>query len=199
MNCAVHNDVEAAGYCRNCGKAMCPQCTRDVRGALYCEQCLSGIVGAVQPLPDGAKSGPNPGLAATIGFIPGLGAVYNGEYVKALIHVLIFAGLIAAMASEISGSTQAFVIVAFIAFCFYMPVDAYRVAKARRLGEPEPGPLSESGNGRPVGAIVLIALGILFLLANFGVLEMDWFSKAWPIGLVGIGVWLLWSRMRQSS
>jgi hypothetical protein len=37
MTCAVHADREATGYCRNCGKALCPECTREVRGALYCE------------------------------------------------------------------------------------------------------------------------------------------------------------------
>ena len=25
MKCAVHADVEATGYCRNCGKALCPR------------------------------------------------------------------------------------------------------------------------------------------------------------------------------
>ena len=40
MNCAVHSNVEATGFCRNCGKALCPECTRDVGGALYCEPCL---------------------------------------------------------------------------------------------------------------------------------------------------------------
>ena len=44
MNCAVHTDVPATGFCRNCGKALCPQCTREVRGALYCEDCLAGLL-----------------------------------------------------------------------------------------------------------------------------------------------------------
>jgi len=44
MNCAVHMEAEAAGYCRNCGKALCTQCTREIRGAMYCEPCLSAMV-----------------------------------------------------------------------------------------------------------------------------------------------------------
>jgi hypothetical protein len=83
MKCAVHSDVEATGYCRNCGKAMCPSCTRDVRGALYCESCLAGLVGAQQPLPQSQKQSQsplpvehdtNPRLAAVLGFIPSLTA-----------------------------------------------------------------------------------------------------------------------------
>ena len=40
MRCAVHSDVDAVGYCRNCGKAMCSACVRPVRDVLYCEDCL---------------------------------------------------------------------------------------------------------------------------------------------------------------
>jgi len=49
MNCAVHSNVEASGYCRNCGKPMCPECTRNVGGALYCEPCLAAKVATVPP------------------------------------------------------------------------------------------------------------------------------------------------------
>ena len=31
MKCAVHPEVDATGFCRNCGKAMCPACVRPVR------------------------------------------------------------------------------------------------------------------------------------------------------------------------
>ena len=92
MNCAVHSDQPATGFCRNCGKPMCPACTREVNGALYCEPCL-GNTGRRDAGAPGSKPGANPGLAAMLGLIPGLGAVYNGQYVKALIHVLIFGGL----------------------------------------------------------------------------------------------------------
>ena len=31
MKCAVHGEVDATGFCRNCGKAMCAACVRPVR------------------------------------------------------------------------------------------------------------------------------------------------------------------------
>ena len=40
MNCANHADVSAVAYCRTCGKALCANCTRPVRGVIYCEECL---------------------------------------------------------------------------------------------------------------------------------------------------------------
>jgi hypothetical protein len=198
MKCAVHTEADATGFCRHCGKAMCPQCTREVRGALYCEDCLSGMlagpqgVGVALPPPTDSRAG----TAAALGFIPGLGAVYNGEYIKALVHVVIFASLIAAMASDISDSLRGFVIAAFVAFCCYMPVDAYRVAKAKSTGEAAPPDLMPGAGRKPIGAIVLIGIGVLLLLANFGLLERDWFAKVWPIGLVVLGAWLLMDRLK---
>ena len=47
--------------------------------------------GAYPPPPMGA---PNPGTATILGFIPGVGAMYNGQYIKAIVHVLVFVVLI---------------------------------------------------------------------------------------------------------
>jgi TM2 domain-containing membrane protein YozV len=199
VNCAAHTDVEATGYCRNCGKALCPQCTREVRGALYCEECLAGLLAAPAASTEAAKSSVNPGLAATLGFIPGLGAVYNGQYLKALIHVLIFGGLIALLSSDIPSSYDAFFGIALGCFYFYMPIEAYRTAMARRQGQPEPANLIEGEGRKPIGALVLIGIGALLLLGNFGLLQRDWFQKSWPVALILIGGWLLWDRMKQVS
>lgn len=213
MNCAVHSDVEATGYCRNCGKALCPACTREVRGALYCENCLAGMLGGASPNsePPGSvvpgtaadTSGAlNPGVACCLGFIPGLGAVYNGEYLKGLIHVLVFGGLIAALNTDWpNGGFYAVLGISLGCFYLYMPIDSYRVAKARKLGRAEPGLLAESGarNNAPIGAFILIGLGVLFLMANFGWLQMEWFSKAWPVALIILGIWLATKQMRHSS
>jgi TM2 domain-containing membrane protein YozV len=199
MNCAVHTDVVATGYCRNCGKALCPQCTREVRGALYCEECLAGLLAAPAAPNEAAKASINPGLAATLGFIPGLGAVYNGQYVKALIHVLIFGGLIALLSSDIPSSYDAFFGIALGCFYFYMPIEAYRTAMARRQGQPEPANLIEGQGRKPIGALILIGIGALLLLGNFGLLQRDWFQKSWPLALILIGGWLLWDRMKQVS
>src|SRR5262249_17437446 len=103
MKCAVHSEVDATGFCRNCGKAMCSVCARPVREVLYCENCLATGMGmpappaavtAVQdpysapgyiPPPVAAVPPPQPGrssgaIAFMLGMFPGLGAVYNGEY-----------------------------------------------------------------------------------------------------------------------
>src|SRR2546422_11164521 len=97
MKCAVHSDVDAAGYCRNFGKAMCSACVRPVRDVLYCEDCLAMIVGIPGAVPAGApnpaasapgvlppaqvpaRSATTPAIAFALGFFPGLAAAYNAE------------------------------------------------------------------------------------------------------------------------
>src|SRR5258708_2710224 len=111
MKCAVHSDVDAVGYCRNCGKAMCSACVRPVRDVLYCEDCLATLVGIPAPAPPVATGAaesqhqmPASGLPATstsharsspvlaffLGFLPGMGAFFNEQYGKGMIHLPTF-------------------------------------------------------------------------------------------------------------
>ncbi len=202
MTCAVHTEVDASGYCRNCGKPMCAACTREVKGALYCEDCLGALVSTAPAAPPSGTS--HPGAALALGIIPGLGAVYNGEYMKALIHVVVFAALVGAVTaagnSDSGGAYLAICIVLLVAFICYMPIDAYRVAKLRQTGGAGPAPLFEGApTNQPVGAIILIALGMLFLLGNFGLLRGDWFEHGWPVALIALGVWMLFRRTQHPS
>jgi len=107
-NCVKHPDVAASAYCRTCGKALCSSCARDVRGVMYCEECLAARLGDTMPPradvppppgnyvpPPVASTGTgHPGLAAILGFIPGVGAMYNGQFIKGFIHVMVFVTLI---------------------------------------------------------------------------------------------------------
>jgi len=199
MNCAVHADQAATGYCRNCGKPLCPSCTREVRGAMYCEDCLSGILSSPQSPVNIVPRDSRPGTALALGFIPGLGAVYNGEYVKALLHVLIFAGLVALANTDVPDAVQIFIGISAACFYFYMPIESYRVAKARAEGSPEPPSLVGGQDQKPIGALILIVIGALLLLANFGLLERDWFTKSWPVALIVLGVYFVYDRMAKKA
>ncbi len=195
MKCAVHPEVDAIGYCRNCGKALCAECKRDVRGILYCEACLADLLTKPQPV----SSGGSPGLAAVLGFIPGLGAVYNGEYTKAVIHVVIFVTFVGALNSGLGDPAEAMLGFSLAAFIFYMAIDAYRTAKAKLLGQPAPMPLGEFGKDKPIGPLILIGLGVLFLLEKMRIFHLSRLFEFWPVFLIGIGVLLLWKRMRPGT
>jgi hypothetical protein len=185
-----------------------------VRGVVYCENCLAARLEGVQPpaapvagfvptaaVPAGSGGGPNPALAGILaGFFPvGVGAVYCGQYAKGLAHLLIVTGLIWGLSSGHMGGLEPVLGIALGAFYFYQIIDAVRTAKAIQTGQPVPDPFglarTFSGGDRsdlskvPVGAVVLIGLGALFMLHNMGV----WFfslDRFWPIILIGIGAWL---------
>lgn len=194
MKCAVHTEVDASGFCRNCGKAMCGTCTRDVRGIFYCEDCLAQVVAQPSATAPGA---PNPALAFILGLIPGVGAVYNGQYMKALVHVLVFGSLIA-IADAAGGPGEAIFGLLVAAFYIYMPIEAYQTAKARQLGQKPPSWVPEIETTQPIGAYLLIALGALLLLDNIipGFNPWRWIGHAWPVILIVIGILLLRRRMQ---
>jgi TM2 domain-containing membrane protein YozV len=223
---------------------------------------------------------PNPAAAAILGLIPGVGAMYNGQFFKGLIHVVIFAILI-------SITTHYGIFGIFIgAWVLYQSFEAFHTAKARRDGQPLPDPLglNEVGNWlnlgmkptyppppgvsgagpaganppgyapgppppggfqtpygtpyqppyqapypappyapaagftgqvvdpaappipppppqamwrrkEPMGAFVLIGLGILFLIGRLDDIGGKVFEFTWPLLLIGLGVWLVIRRM----
>jgi hypothetical protein len=118
-----------------------------------------------------------------------------------MIHVLIFGGLIAALNSNPSGGAEAFLGICLAAFILYMPIEAYHTAKSRQTGPPASEELATSMHREhtPYGAVILIGLGVFLLLANFGLLEWDWFSRAWPAALIVLGAWVLVDRLRRTG
>ena len=84
---------------------------------------MNFAAGGVIPPPN---VGPNPGTATILGIIPGVGAMYNGQYVKALVHVLVFVILIGI--TDNHGIFGIFI----AAWVVYQVFDAHQTAKARR-------------------------------------------------------------------
>jgi hypothetical protein len=60
-----------------------------------------------------------------------------------------------------------------------------------------PGSIAPPEHERsPVGALVLIALGVLFLLSNLGWFSFFWIDRYWPVILIVTGLWLFIKRQR---
>lgn len=212
-------------------------------GAIYCEPCIAarlqgqpaGVIppGPVPPQGAPVQSPPNPIIAGLLGFIPGVGAMYNGQFGKSFAHVVIFVLLIVA--------TDRFALLGILIgfFVFYMAFEAYKTAEAKLHGLPAPDPLGIdklfglqdsqphhvhianpaaqpttaaypsvpplqqmppmpqveppplSRDNTPVGAVILIGLGVIFLLDNLGFMHMH---RLWPLFLIGIGLWIAYKR-----
>ena len=271
MDCVNHSGVTATAFCQNCGKALCPNCVRNgAGGQINCEPCWVAWQNVPNPFAAPPVGAPNPAAAAVLGLIPGVGAMYNGQFFKGLIHVVIFAVLI--NITEHYGIFGIFI----GAWVLYQSFEAFHTAKARRDGQPLPDPLGLNevgswlnlgtrpvppgqpgaapynpgapGQGQnqpggtyqppytgqykppyqtpyqtpytpaagytdpgvppvppvppiawrrkePIGAIILIGLGLLFLLGQLDIFNGRLFEFTWPLLLIGIGVWLVIRRM----
>jgi len=205
MNCAVHSETAAVAYCRACGKALCGACKQEWMGVIYCPVCVAGQQAATpppaQPRPaTGGPETPSPGLAFVLGLIPGVGAIYNGQYGKGVLHVVVLGLIISILDSDAAGELS--VMFGFmIPFWFlYMALEAYHTAKKRMLGEPVEefsGLMQPRGNPGlvPVGPIALIGLGVIFLLNTMGKLPLAKILRFWPVLLIAAGLYLLAARL----
>ena len=182
------------GYCRNCGTSLTEETARDVRGILYCEPCLAAMVAQ----PKTAEEKKSPGLAAVLGVIPGLGAVYTGEYMKALVYVLTFAAFIGALNSDLGEPAEPILGILLSAFIVFMAIDACRSAKAINAGQAPPIHIGRVMSDKPVGPLILIGLGVLFLLQQLHVFRIGWIFRYWPVILIAIGAWMLYRRQQSS-
>jgi hypothetical protein len=180
--------TESAGFCGNCGKSLTAETRHAIRGALYCEDCLA--LGLSRPHTDSAAA--NPTLAAILGFVPGLGAVYNGEYMKGLMHVVLFGLIIAGIDRS---NAEEFFVPLLIAFIFYMPIEAFRTAKARSLGQKPASMFGKTVEGLPAGPIILIGVGMLLLLEKVIPRLLERIFDYWPIVLIVIGIAMLRKKM----
>ncbi len=176
MNCANHANAPVVHYCRTCGKPLCAECSRNVQGVIYCENCLAARLHGTQPpitqpgVGSGAApapaagfvatptagvtpvAGPHPAVAGILaGFFPfGVGAVYTGQYAKGLAHLVVFTLLIWSLTAVHGGGLAAILGIGLGFFYVYQIIDAIRSAWAVRLGQPPPDPF---GLGQSFGAM----------------------------------------------
>lgn len=78
LTCLKHRDRLAAARCIACGKLMCDDCRRRVDHRNYCESCPPASVKKLAKLK-------KPLLAGALSVIPGLGHLYVGSPLRAVI------------------------------------------------------------------------------------------------------------------
>lgn len=184
-----------AAYCRVCGVALAEDEVRLAQGTVYC----ASHVPAPQAPPLPINPGVSPGLAFILGLIPGVGAIYNAQYAKGIVHVLILGLLISITSSDASGGLEPLFGLLISVFWFYMAFEAYHTARRRMLGEPvdEFSSLIDLRGGRraPVLPVVLIVLGALFLLNNLEIFRLRDLMRYWPVLLILAGGWMLYEQV----
>lgn len=209
MKCYIHTDIDAVAFCRSCGRALCGTCRRLADGSVYCAEhapALQAAPGAAPPaspsaMPVLAPGASSPGLAFVLGLIPGVGAIYNGQYVKGLVHVIVLGTLISLVESNPVGNLEPLFGMLIALWVFYMAFEAYHTANRRLHGLPVDEfssliPLRSPRSGSLAGPIALMLLGGLFLLMTT---RPEWLREVlrwWPVALIGTGAYMLVTRLR---
>ncbi len=204
MNCSTHTDVPAAAFCRSCGRALCAECRRVAEGTVYCAEHAPATASSWAGAPSyTAPPGyANPTLAFLLGFIPGVGAIYNGQYAKGLAHAVVFGLMVSIIGSNSARGLEALFGILIAVFVLYMPFEAYHTARRRNEGErvDEFSSLFHgSHRGHSSGAVTLIVVGAIFLMNTLGIVEMHQILRFWPVLLIALGVSMLHSRMSSAQ
>jgi len=143
----------------------------------------------------------SPGLAFGLGMIPGVGAIYNGQYAKGLVHVIIVGLMISILSNGAGAGLEPLLSLLLAGFWFYMAFEAFHTATRRQRGQAVDEfssliPMRGSGSSRfPVAPVVLIALGVIFLLDNLDLLDLHRLLRYWPVALIALGAYMLYLRM----
>ncbi len=128
--------------------------------------------------------------------VPGLGAAYNGQTSKALVHFALFASCWQMVA--VSNANALFALGALGVWLF-AAVDSYRTAQLIRAGlmpDAEADPIARRLYGYPLAwALVLIALGSIFLLNTLFGVQFP-VRQLLPVALVLLGAYMLFDYLR---
>ena len=197
MNCAFHSQNVAGVQCNGCGKPLCPACDHRVKGFPFCQDCIVLGVDLLrqQNRSDHApfvRKRTSPFFATLLSLIcPGLGAAYNGQTIKALVHFAVFVGLF--QMAILTGGTFLFVI-GFIGMWLFAALDSWRTAQMIRSGvTPDVADdiLVKRFSGNPkLWGIVLTVLGAAFLLQSVFNLR-GLMRGVLPLMLIGLGIYIL--------
>jgi hypothetical protein len=209
MNCAFHPTNAASARCSACERTLCPACDHRIKGISCCQDC---IVAGIETLRRNAGVGrqifnqlgrqigrpeeKSPLIALLLGLMPGVGAAYNGQNIKALTHFLAVAGLwvladVFRMPLEIAFGLGG------AGFYIYSIYDAFQSAQRLRRGED----ISVEDDNLKVFlqqrmnlfGVLLIGVGALAML-NFWIPSL--LQRNWPVLLIVAGAYLVWSYYR---
>ncbi|MBL8191847.1 MAG: hypothetical protein JNK38_27800 [Acidobacteria bacterium] len=135
--------------------------------------------------------GKSPLIAVVLGLIPGLGAAYNGQPVKALVQFIVIAGLWT-LADVFHSTLEVTCALASFAFYVYSLYDAFRSAQRQRHGldlHEEDEQLRQFLRARTnLWGGLLIAIGALTTLHIIFPVQTH---RLWPLLLVAAGIYLL--------
>jgi hypothetical protein len=190
--------------CSNCARPLCQACDHRIRGFAFCQDCIVAGVDALrfqQSQPTGQqviRRKTSPFIATFLSlFVPGLGAAYNGQTSKAIVHFAIFASFFQ-MAVVTDG--VAFFVLGVAGTWLFAAVDACRTAQLTRAGlapDAEEDAITRQLYGNPLAwGITLFALGGIFLAHTVLGFQFP-VKRALPVALVVLGAYILYDYLKR--
>ena len=184
------SDTVAPPTCAGCGREITEGQPIEHGGALYCADCVREALDGKTTQRQALRR--NPTVAVVLSLLPGLGQMYCGQTLKGVLVLAAFLGVATARGLFLRGIGP----IAIPTLYFWNLFDAYWTAqRVNRAELPSPPPPSfpaprwESAT-TPAWGVLLILLGVLFLLNNFGVTWLT-YERLWPSVLLGLGLWML--------
>jgi len=142
-------------------------------------------------------------VAALCAVLPGMGAVYNRQNIKAVVHFVSIIGLFELASFRVAAGVFA---LAGLAFYLYSIIDAYRTATLIARGESPA--VDEERFKRslikraPLIGIMLIAAGLLLVVQILRPFAFITLARLFPVALILLGGYLLtryFKRSREES
>ncbi len=139
----------------------------------------------------------SPFVATLLSFVPGLGAAYNGQTSKAIVHFAIFASFFQ-MAVMTDGFP--FFVLGVLGTWLFAAVDACRTAQLIRAGltpEAEEDVIARRLYGNPFAwGVTLIVIGSIFLLHTLVGIQLP-IRDLLPVAMVALGAYMLFDYIRR--
>src|SRR5262244_1385758 len=204
MNCSYHAKNPSTVQCSQCARSLCPACDHRIRGFPFCQDCIVAGVEMLRYQQSRSSDAhvirrkTSPFVATLLSFfVPGLGAAYNGQTSKAIVHFAIFASFFQ-MAVVTDGFP--FFILGVLGTWLFAAVDACRTAQLMRAGlapDAEEDVIARRLYGNPFAwGVTLIVIGTLFLLHTLLGIQLP-VRELLPVALVALGAYMLFDYIRR--
>src|SRR5947209_3426945 len=93
MYCSYHTTSVARVQCSSCARPLCRACDHRIKGSVYCQDCIVlGVEGLSRNYYSYKPRG-RARWAALFALLPGMGAVYNRQNIKGVVHFVTIVGL----------------------------------------------------------------------------------------------------------
>ena len=141
----------------------------------------------------------NPSLAAFLAIFPGMGAIYNGNIIKGITYMLVFA-IIIVLTNNANEYDKVVFGLMIAGFFIFQIIDSYNEAsKINQNVLAEENPTNYKKDISLFSAIIVLVIGIVFQLANFDLITFRQVTRLWPLVLIIFGIKIVYNYFKREE